>query len=80
MGVDSEYHKRSLSEDNALSVGDVVRSTITPELKGKIVWRGPVQARVELLTFPTDWWETWGKRPVPVLIENLKLVKAMDDG
>jgi len=58
MGLDFEYRKRSLSEDSdALSVGDIVRSTINPELKGKIVSRGPSQARIELLTHPTRWWK-----------------------
>jgi len=74
-----ESQPRSLSypeAPGALSVGDVVRSTINPELEGRIVWRGPSRARIELLTHPTAWWEKWGKRPVPMLVENLELVRA----
>lgn len=77
MGLDSQYREQSVSEpSDALSIGDVVRSTINPELKGRIVWRGPSRARIELLTHPTPWWQKWGKRPVPMLVENLELVKA----
>jgi hypothetical protein len=75
--LDSQHHSPSSPEvAGALSVGDVVRSTINPELRGRIVWRGPARARIELLTHPTAWWEKWGKRPVPMLVENLELVRA----
>jgi hypothetical protein len=57
-------------------VGDIVRSTINPQLRGKIVWRGPSRARVELITYPSAWWENWRERPVPMLLENLELVRA----
>jgi hypothetical protein len=76
MAVDVQHHSQSSPETGVLSVGDVVRSRINPELKGRIVWRGPSRARVELMTHPTTWWEKWGKRPVPMLVENLELVGA----
>jgi hypothetical protein len=64
------------STTHALSVGDIVKSKINPELKGRIVWRGPARARVELLTHPTEWWKNWGERPVPMLVKNLELIRA----
>jgi hypothetical protein len=76
MPVDVRHHSQSPPEVGALSVGDVIRSTINPELQGRIVWRGPSRARIELLTHPTAWWETWGKRAVPMLVRNLELVRA----
>lgn len=62
-----------------LSVGDIVRSTINPELKGRIVSCDVSKAKIELLTYPTPWWQKWGKRPVPVLVKNLKLVEAASE-
>ena len=77
MGLDSQYREQSVLEhSDALSIGDIVRSTISPAVTGKIVWRGPSRVRIELLTHPTRWWQKWGKRPVPMLVENLDLVKA----
>lgn len=60
---------------NGLSVGDVVRHCQNSELVGRIVSLNTTSARIELLTWPTDWWRRWGNRPVPVLTEYLELVE-----
>jgi len=67
-----DFPQESLSE--ALSVGAVVRHRLNPELIGRITSLDTTKATIELLTWPTPWWRRWGKRPVPVLVENLELV------
>ena len=80
MTRDRNDRRRSSSKRSGdLSVGDVVRSTINPEIEGRIVSCGARKVEVELLAWPTPWWETWGKRPVPLLIENLERVAAALD-
>jgi hypothetical protein len=63
----------SEASSGGLSVGAVVHHRLNPELLGRIVELDTTSARIELLTWPTDWWRSWGQRPVPVLVENLEL-------
>ena len=61
-------------------VGALVRSTIDPQLVGRIVslpdetLDDVTQARVQLTTFPTPFWARWGQHPMPFLVGNLELV------
>ena len=74
-GIQKTPRKRRGGSEG-LSVGDVVRHRQNWELLGRIVEIDTTSARIELLTWPTDWWrQQWGKRPVPVLTENLELVE-----
>jgi len=52
-----------------------VRHRLNSDLVGRIVSLDTTSARIELLTWPTDWWKQWGSRPVPVLVENLELAE-----
>ena len=63
------------ANSEALLVGAVVRHRLNPDLVGRIVSLDTTSARIELLTWPTDWWKQWGSRPVPVLVENLELAE-----
>ena len=77
-GLDLDDHHESPQENvsERLSVGAVVRHRLNRELVGRIVWLDTTSARIELLSWPTDWWrEAWGQRPVPVLVENLELAE-----
>jgi len=66
---------RQKANSEALSVGAVVRHRLNSDLVGRIVSLDTTSARIELLTWPTDWWKQWGSRPVPVLVENLELAE-----
>jgi hypothetical protein len=77
MALDSQHRSQSCPEaPGVLSVVDVARSTINPELNARIVWKEPSRSRIELLTHPTVWWEKWDKRPLPMLVKDLELVRA----
>ena len=56
-------------------MGAVVRHRLNPELMGQVVSMDTTAAKIELLTWPTDWWKQWSSRPVPVLVENLELAE-----
>jgi len=73
-GVLAKGGSRSPSEAkvDALCPGDIVRHRLSPGLLGRIVEIGRRRAKIELLAWPPDdWWRTWGRGPVPVMVENL---------
>ena len=61
--------------ETQLQMGDVVRHRLNSELVGRIVWLDASKAKVELLSWPTEWWRQWGQQPVPVRLENLELIE-----
>lgn len=73
-GVSDESPPQANSE--ALSVGAVVRHLLNPDLVGRIVCMDTTRAKIELLAWPSPWFQRWySNRLMPALLDNLELVK-----
>ena len=74
--MDKTAQMTFLGNQEGIQVGALVRHQLTTELVGVIVWLDADRAKIELKTWPDqfyrDWFET---RPLPALICNLVLAE-----